>query len=228
MTSRSTIRAMPRYGLPWIMLVNPAQAWRALREGRPSPWPALVTQMLLLYAGWLAAHKPMAELAEVSGLGKGGLDVAALVIGTFAIVATLAILAIVLRAVLVVLGERTGFRPIFTWLTYGVTPLFIGRFLGLLSFAVFQPLAKDRADAIALQLNPLGLSLASAFAPLSLPWTIASALDIFALWSLVLLALGAVHFLRVNSARAAALLGALLLIWLLALTLVWQGLQRSL
>jgi hypothetical protein len=219
---------MPRTGLPWIVLVNPTAAWRALREGRPSPWPALLYQLLLLGAGWLVARRPMAQLAEVSGLGSANFGFGTLLVGMLATVALLAILALLLRLYLLVLGTRLAYPVVLTWLAHGATPVFLGRFLGLLSFAVFQPLAADRAGALALQLNPLGLSLAGRFAPLSLPWALAAALDVFTLWSLAILAVGALQFLRLNHARAAALLAALLVIWLLVSALLWQGLQRSL
>lgn len=219
---------MPRYGLPWIVLVNAGAAWRALAAGKSSAWPALLYQVLLLLFGWMVSRRPMADLAEVSGIGKSGQGLGAFLLGVIALIAGLALLAVLLRLLVKVIGGQPSFAQVFTWLTYGVTPLFVGRILGLLSFAVFQPLAKDKADALALQVNPLGLSLAGLFHQLSLPWTMASAMDAFALWALVILAVGAVQFLRLNAPRAAALIGALLLIWLLALTLVWQGLQRSL
>jgi hypothetical protein len=219
---------MPRYGLPWIVLVSPTAAWRALLQQKPTPWPALMYQILLLCVGWIAAQKPMGELAEISGIGKGGSDTGALIVGLFVIVAVQAILAALVQFTVQIVSQRPSFNTVFTWLAYGTTPLFLGRFLGLLSFAVFQPLAQDKAGALALQVNPLSLSLAGLFPPVSLPWTIASQADIFALWSLAILALGAVHYLRLNAARAAAVTCTLLLIWLVALTLMWQGLQRSL
>ena len=220
---------MQRYALPWVVLVSPGAGWRTLSvQQHASAWPALLYQALLLLLGWMAARRPMAELAEVSGIGKAGQGPGAFLLGTIALVVALVVLAGLLRFALAIVGGSTGVGHIFTWLAFGITPLFVGRFLGLLSFAVFQPLAKDRSDALALQMNPLGISLTSLFHPLSLPWTMASALDVFALWSFTILAIGAVHYLRLTPPRVAAVLGTLLLIWLLTLTLVWQGLQRSL
>jgi hypothetical protein len=170
----------------------------------------------------------MGDLAEVSGFAKAGQGLATFLIGVLALFGALLFLSAVLRVVVQVKGAKPGNAQVLSWVSNGATPFFVGRFLGLLSFAVFQPLAKDKADALALQMNPLGFSAAGLLQPLTLPWTIASALDVFALWALVVLAIGAVHFLRLNAPRASALLGTLLLIWLLALTLVWQGLQRSL
>jgi len=214
-----------RLAQPWLLLVSPAATWRALEGG---PWPAFAAQALLLLLGWMVSRRPMAELSKTAGMGQGG-GLGSFVLLLLVILIAYCLIAVLLALFLRALGSTAGFVRILTWLAYGATPLVIGRCIGLLSFAIVQPLAKQPAEAIALQVNPLGwLSLAGLFRPLSLSWTFASALDLFAIWALVLLTTGALHYLKLGVARASALVSGLLIIWLLALTAVWQGLQRSL
>jgi hypothetical protein len=110
-----------------------------------------------------------------------------------------------------------------TWTAYGALPIYLGRCLGFVSFAVVQPLSEDARDAWALQFNPYSPGLAGLFERLSYPWVLASSFDLFGIWSLILLLLGARHFLRLTPAATAWAGVVLMLLWLAALTLVWRG-----
>jgi hypothetical protein len=214
------------FSLPWELLVSPTAAWRKVAAA-PSPWPSLLTQGLLLLLGYLLGRGALAELNATAYGGSAKLGSALtgvwLIPLNFLVVALLAgLLLLWLR----VLGFRFNYAQVLTWQAYGLLPLYLGRALGLLAFMIVQPLADKPADALALTINPLGFNLAAAFAPLSYPWVLGLALDVFGVWSLVLLGFGGAHFLGLRGARLAWLLAALVLSWLLILTAVWQGLQR--
>ncbi len=208
-----------------MLLVSPTATWGGQVGG---PLPALVTQALLLMLGWSAASHALADLSKVSGLAEGGTGFTSFLLLLAALLVLTLLLTAAATLLLRALGSKQTFGTMFTWLAYGMTPVYLGRSLGLLTFAIVQPLAADPREALALQVNPLGLSLAGLYPPLSFPWTLAASIDVFTVWALVLLAIGALHYLKLGTARSAALMSALLIIWLLALTAVWQGLQRSL
>lgn len=213
--------------LPWELLVQPAATWRRLQL-QPYSWPAILTQGLLLYAGWLLAARPMLELQAVA-IGSDPQTPAALAglaLPLFALALALG-LAGVLWLWFSLLGLRFGYRQMLVWSAYGLLPLYLGRALGLLSFAIIRPLAETPLDALALTINPLSLGLAGLFEPLSYPWVLGSAFDLFGVWSVLLLALGARHFLELHGSRRGWVLVALLLLFLLVLTALWRGLQAG-
>jgi hypothetical protein len=129
-------------------------------------------------------------------------------------------------------GQSLAFRRVFAWLAYGLLPLSVGQALGSLMLAVVQPLTHDPAEAIALQLRPFPLGLTGIiprwFPPLSFQWHLASFADLFGLWSLALLALGARHFLGLAPRSSSWVVLALMLLWLLVIAGIWLATQQVL
>jgi hypothetical protein len=216
------------YSLPWRLLVSPVSAWRLIAE-HPSAWPALFTQWILVLAYGLLAARPLAELWSAAGLGSiaANSNTMSHIVGLLLFlplnIALAALCAWLVRLTLQALSIKLSFRQALTWTAYGALPVFLGRFLGFIGFAIVQPLSNDARDAWALQFNPFSPGLAGMFERLSYPWVLACSFDLFGLWSLLLLALGARHFLRLSPGQSAWAIALLVLLWLAALTLVWRG-----
>jgi hypothetical protein len=212
--------------LPWLLLVDPSRGWRLVAV-KPVVWGALIIQWLILCLGIAASARPTGELLDLIG-GPAGISAFSAALGALVLIliGTLAFAAIAL-AWARVLALALPFRDLLAWTAFAATPIYLGRLLGLLSFAVVQPLAGTSSEALQLQLNPHGLNLAGLFAPLSLPWLLAAWFDPFTLWTLLLLGIGSRGLLGLTGGPRWALLAALVLSWPLALTIVWQGLLRG-
>lgn len=220
--------------LPWSILITPVLTWRAL-AGAKFPWPAILAQWLFSALGWLLSARLMAELGLAAGLntshamysGAGLLAVAILLLPLVTVANLL--LAAMIRLWLLLAGFRLQHIQCLNWIAYALLPFMLGAFLGRVLFCFVQPLADNSAQAMALQLRPFTCSLAElwprSFPPLSLQWFCATYLDLFGLWSLLCLWLGARHYFGLSLARSAWAMGALVLLLLLVLTGLWQATQ---
>jgi len=219
--------------LPWQVLVNPAGVWDSLRSlpGLPA---ALTTQWLLLTLGWLPAARPLAEGLSASGINPrlivpsgpgilGGMLILALLIPLAAL-----FLGALLQLALLLTSSAPRFGQTLSIACYSFMPAYLGRSLGLLLFGILQYLSYKPSDAVAAQFSPGIFGLNFIFAPLSFGWTLASFFDLFGLWSLWLCWTGLRRGLGLGRARAGFSMLALMLIWLLVLTLFWQGIIRGL
>jgi hypothetical protein len=210
------------------MLVAPGSAWQALSQS-PAPLPALLAQALLTVLGFFLARRPYAELWEAAGVGAAAGDTPGAA-GLNIVLILLALLMYNLAAAALVFGLlrlatiRLSFRQALVWIAYGTMPLYFGKLLGALTFAIVRPLTQDAGQALIWQLSPSGLSFGWLFSPLSLPWLLVSSLDLFALWSLVVLTMGCRHLLALSPSRTVLAMTMLMLLWLAALAGLWYSL----
>lgn len=193
----------------------------------PLIWPAILTQWALLATGWLASGGALSNLA---GSGDAASSPSAL-----AIVLLLPLLALLNLAIagaafawLRLVGTGLTFWQSFVWLSYGAVPLVLGKALGLLLLAIVRPEVSGHAEALAMQISPYSFGAGFIFHPLSFPWFIASYFDVFGLWSMALIAVGARTFVGLSRAQAAWAVVALVIIWAIVVTGLWQGGQRLL
>lgn len=219
---------------PWRMLITPSEIWVQLRK-HPSWWYAVLAQWVIASPAMLISRRDVEQLAWTAGFGvsaqsstwaslAGGLFSTAVVI---LVVNLLAALACWLVAAMV--GQPCGFRQALTWLAHSALPYVLGVAVSwlLLTIAPITPDSPDHALALLLRPSSLGPApyLQQAIPPLSLLWFVASYLDVFGLWSLALLALGARYFLGANVRQTTWIAGLLVLLCLAVLTSVWQASQ---
>ncbi len=233
MSKTSAPVSSPQFALPWQMLVAPVSAWVSLRE-RNSPLPALLTQWLLLVLYGLIAARPMAELWDAAGLGQllsadsgPGRWLSVLLLYLPLNLALAALIALVVRYALLLIAVRISFRQALCWTAYAALPVYLGRFLAFLGFAVVQPLVQNAQDVWALMFNPFSPGIASLFPELSYPWVLFSSFDLFGLWTLLLLALGARHLLGLSVQRGLWATAVIMLLWLAGLTVVWRAMLAA-
>jgi len=227
----------PAVSVPWQLLVRPVGAWQELRD-HPVWWPALAGHVLLAWFSWLVTLGSVRQIDVAAGISdlfpplKLPDSLIWLILLAAAIALGCMILAAVARWWLMLAGQIQPFRRALTWLVYSLLPLSLGQALGCLTLALVQPLTSDPAEAIALQLRPFSLGLAAFmprwFPPLSFQWHLASFADLFGLWSLALLALGARHFLGLAPRAVLWSVLALMLLWLLVIAGLWLATQQVL
>jgi hypothetical protein len=222
---------------PWKVLVQPAIAWRELNENA-SLAPIIFFQVLLALIGALLAARPFAMIAEEFGLGHlagaGGL----VAVGALILSSTVAALALdllwagLLFISTVLLGLRISPRSAFNLAAYALLPVFLGMTLGQLALAISRYLPEERKEALALRLRPFPMSIASlpssGIESLSFLWFFTAYLDLFVLWTLLLIWFGLHHFLRLPARICWWIVGALMLLLALGLTGLWKGVQTML
>lgn len=219
---------------PWRLLVAPVCTWRGI--GTQSVWWAPVaTQWVLAAVGFSLTARTMSELAFTAGLRSSSAAVPwyGVLGGAVLLLPVVLILNLVHTLLawvwLKLIGSGIDLVRLFVWLAGGALPFVLGSTLGLVVFAAVQPLAQDPATALALQLRPFagGLTtlLPEHFEPLTFTWFIAAYFDIFGLWSILLVALGARHYLGYSKRRTAWVVIALVLLWGLGVTCLWHVAQ---
>ena len=223
--------------VPWRVLVAPHEGWRQVSL-RPAWWWAVATQWLLAVAAWLTGRQPAAELLQAAGLVENGGQFSTggalwgISLLLLLLLATNALLAGVGVVVFLALGQRIAYHKSLSWISYGVLPLTLGLLASRLLFAVVQPLAVDPQHALALLIRPYSMGPASffpqLFPPLSISWFAASYLDLFGIWSLWLLIIGARVLSGLSSRQTIWLAVLLVLLSLAILTGFWQGSQQLL
>ncbi|MCC7479715.1 hypothetical protein IT575_14840 [bacterium] len=218
---------------PWQMLVAPVESWQQL-AAQSSPWPALLAQWLLMVLYAALAARPLAELWEASGQGEliaagsgAGRWIGILLLYLPLNVALAALAAVLARLALLLIAVRISFAQAFTWTAYSALPVYIGRCLGFIGFAIVQPLTREAQDVWALMFNPFSPGLAFLFPKLSFAWVVFSSFDIFGLATLLLLALGARHFLGLSLQRSLWATLVMVLLWLAGLTVVWRAMLAA-
>ena len=111
-------------------------------------------------------------------------------------------------------------------------PSSAGALLSYLLFAIVRPLATSPDHSLALMLKPYSMGpamfLPEALPPLSFGWFVCSYLDVFGIWSLVLLISGALHFLQLNARKTLWLTLGLMLLSFALITGLWNAVQQSL
>jgi hypothetical protein len=220
--------AAPR-SLPWTMLVAPSRAWSQLAASHSGPLPAVLVQVILAVIGWLAARGAMYDLSESAGLTPQGSPRPSLVLELFALGGAVLLFnygfALLLWLWTKLLGAGRSYRELACWVAYSHLPVFLGRAVALITFAIVRPLATDPGQALALQLSPSSFGVAALLQPLSFLWVMAALFDVFGLWMLWLAALGGRMYLRYPAPQTALAVTTLMLLWLLVLTGVWRGAQ---
>jgi hypothetical protein len=224
----------PKRYQAWHVLVAPTQVFSSAMLGDAWLSP-LISIWLMLLAAQLVSIQSATDLLQHSGLNvtaamPGWLQfswqAALLVIGVVVFTAGAALLAW-LAAMLA--GLKLSYPRVFVWMAYGLQPALLGLLLGYFSFAITHPLTRQAEHALALLVKPFSLNLAlflgNSFQPLSLGWVFASYIDVFGIWSLVVLAIGAHRFLGITGLRLLWFMLALVLMLLLVLVAWWQLLQ---
>jgi hypothetical protein len=219
---------------PWRLLVAPVRTWREI-GAQSLWWTPVVAQWVLVAAGFGLSARTMSELAFTAGLRST--SVAVPWYGVLGGVALLLPVTVILNLIhtlvawlwLKLVGSGIELTRLFVWLACGMLPFVLGNALGQVVFAAVQPLAQNPAAALSLQLRPFAAGLTTFlpghFDPLSFPWFIAAYFDIFGIWSILLVALGARHYLGYGRRRTAWVVFALVLLWGLSVTCLWQGTQ---
>lgn len=171
----------------------------------------------------LLKHSGLNVTAAMPGWLQFTWQAALLVVGVVAFVAGAALLAWLAG---MLAGLKLPYAKVFVWMAYGLQPALLGLLLGYIVFAVTHPLTRQAEYALALLVKPFSLNLAlflgNSFQPLSLGWVFASYIDVFGIWSLVVLAVGAHRFLGVTGLRLLWFMLALLVMLLLVLVAWWQ------
>jgi hypothetical protein len=164
------------------------------------------------------------RLIVPSGAGLlGGILILALLVPLAAV-----FVAAVMHLALWLTSSAPRFHRTLSIASYSFVPAYLGRSLGLLLFGMLQYLSYSPSEAMAAQFSPGIFGLNFLFKPLSFAWTLTSFFDLFGLWSLWLCWSGMRRGLGLSGARAGFSMLALMLIWLLVLTLFWQGIIRGL
>jgi hypothetical protein len=219
----------------WRVLVAASKGWQEVRQC-PSWWWALLTHWVLQVLTGLLVYKPMLQLASQTGLG---------VPADYSLAPPLAILAIALSVVvsmliaaagggvvLLTLGIRRSFAGLMSWVSYGLLPLSLGQCAGGLLFAIVQPLTQDSEQALALSLRPYSFGAAGLMPdllpPLSFGWFVASYFDLFGLWALVLLLVGARELFGTQRVHLLWLGLELVLVFSVIITGLWLASQQLL
>lgn len=215
------------------MLVSPVAAWSRLSD-TTLPWAPLLSQWLLVVAGWTVSAGAWGELSQSAGLQGNGRSPGpgAWLAGasTIAVMLVLCLVAVTLQTLLALrlTGRSVSLRKALTLSAHALMPLFLGRSLNLALLTVLSPLAVSQADALALQLAPAPLSAAGLMPALSLLWVVLAFFDLFGVWSMWLYWLGLRRYLGFERQLAAWSMVALVLSWLLILTAIWQGIHCGL
>ncbi len=219
---------------PWRILITPSETWVQLRK-HPTWWYAVLAQWVIASPAMLISSREVEQLAWAAGFGDstqsstwislvGGLLSTAVVILVVNLIAALAC-----WLVAAMIGQLCSFKQALTWLAHGALPYILGVAVSwlLLTIAPLTPESPDHALALLLRPSSLGPApyLQQAIPPLSLLWFVTSYLDVFGLWSLALLTLGARYFLKASVRQTAWIAGLLVLLYLVVLTSVWQASQ---
>lgn len=219
----------------WRVLVAASNGWQDVRQS-PSWWWALLTHWFLQVLTGLLVYKPMLQLASETGLGvppdrSFALGLAVLAIAG-SVVLTMLIAAAAGSVVLLTLGMRTSFAGLLSWVSYGLLPLAVGQCAGGLLFAIVQPLTQDPVQALAISLRPYSFGIAGLLPdllpPLSFGWFAASYLDLFGLWALVLLLIGAQVLFGTQRMHLLWLGFELVLVFSVIITGLWLASQQLL
>ena len=216
--------------LPWLLLVTPAKAWQSIKRTPHWYW-AVALHWLATVLGSIIAFGPTQELLFTAGLAAPGRQTLSSIIATaiFSLVGILAGLTAASLAMFLLtraIGFRSEFSKLFNWLAFGLVPLSIGLFLAKLQFTIIQPLADGPELALAYLLKPFSLGLATfasgSLPPLSFGWFIFSYFDVFGVWSLWLLAIGAGTVFELSFNRKFWLITELVLLFFAVITGLWN------
>ncbi len=233
-----------KFGEPYIgrqvntfrLLVSPTATWRNLSRSA-KPVHSLTTQFLLLAIGRLIGWQPFSDIIQSTGGTVQNSPLLWAVItelfqlAIFVIVANLAIAGL-LFGCFTLLGMKTNFQRMLIWLSYGLLPICLGYLVGTIPLWFIQPLTTGPSAAMAWQIKPFSLGVASFlphyFTPLSAQWFIATTFDFFGIWALWLLGIGAFRYLQYDLRRSAWITCGLVLIFFLAASVMWQVFQAIL
>jgi hypothetical protein len=217
--------------VPWKLLVQPGDYWRAARVTTPIG-AVLLCQAALIFSGSLCSLKAQFLLAETFGWSASSGSLLALAL--LAPVALISVLAVdllwagLLMISAAVSGTRIAFSEAFALCAAALLPSFLGQALGQLVFGIAQYMPSQHSEALALRIRPFPFSwlvMAGGLEPLSFGWFFAAYFDLFALWSVYLLWLGLRSRLELPARTATWICASLVISLALALTAVWRGLQ---
>jgi Yip1 domain len=188
----------------------------------------------MLSLAWMLSARERADLAKAAGLavsattpGLGG-QLLSYVEMALALLALYHLMALLSWGVIKLTGTNTSYRAVSLITAYSLTPLFLGRALGLLLLTIIAPLADNSTDALALYIAPAPLGLGALAQPLTLPWMVLSFVDVFTLWTVALYFNGLRSVCGLERGQPGWTTAALVLSWLLILTAVWQGIRGGL
>jgi hypothetical protein len=217
--------------LPWRMLVRPVVSWLDLSE-KHAFMHALLWQWLLISSAEIVALPAMQKLSSTQdasatlalralGILLGFIPLTLLLNGAFASLSWLFFRFI---------GIPRTFWQFLNWTAFGMLPFTLGALAGRISLELMHPVGLPHSILASLQFRGISLGIASWF-PQSLQvlefgWVFLSYVDLFGIWSFVLLCLGLRHYLRTSLHES--LLGSLCLLLLsfVLLTALWQLLQQ--
>ena len=213
--------------MPWQLMVRPVSVWTELQT-RGSLITALAWQWLLLCLAELVASPVVLEAAGNPAEGSARWLRPLGVLLAFIPLTLLmnALLATLCWLLFRLLGLNRSYASFLHWSAYGMLPFVLGTFLGRLSLELLHPQQIPKVLAAPLQFRGISIGLASWLPAgqqaLGFGWVSLSYLDVFGIWSLILLGLGLRHYLRAE--RSQSMLGslALLLLSLLLITGIWR------
>lgn len=220
----------PAAALPWRLLVAPVSGWLDIR-GRHVLFHALAWQWLLLCMAELVAA-PATHVASNSPAESynAGLRAVGVLVGFIPLTLVLnAAFAALSWLLFRIVGLPRSFSEFLHWTACGMLPFVLGALAGRIILEMLQPPALHQALLAPLQFRGISIGAANwfpaAFRPLEFSWVTFSFLDVFGIWSLVLLALGLRHFLKAGIQES--ILGSLCLLLLSGglLTVIWQLFQ---
>lgn len=221
----------------WRVLAGATAEWQQLRQ-RPAWWWAFIAHWLLLLFMALLNHRSMIQLSSLAGFGPRDADLSPGLVAGLAVALAVSVTggllfaALLGSAALLAIGVRESFSRILTWAAYGLIPVTVGQFAGGLVFSIVRPLTESATQALALGFRPYSFGLAAfmqdRLVPLSFGWFTASYLDAFAVWSLVLLLIGARHLFGLKSRELLWLGLELVLVSFVVITALWLAGQQLL
>ena len=225
------------FALPWHILVTPGNIWRLIAERSPWVW-AVAFHWVFNIVGQVAVAGSSQELLLTAGLSSRVAPVTPASVIAMAIVSLVLLLAGLLACALVgmillrTIGSRLTLSLSLSWVSYALIPVSVGSLFGKLTFAIVQPLAASPVTALAYLVRPLSLNyndlLAPVLPPLSFGWFVISFFDLFAIWSIFLLYLGATRLLHLTLIKKLWLIAGLMIVFFAVITGLWNLTQFAL
>ncbi|MCB1220919.1 MAG: YIP1 family protein [Planctomycetales bacterium] len=216
---------------PWHLMVRPVLTWQQLADRRSLLF-ALLWQWLLLSLAEIVGSPVMLQVAGNPREGSAAwLVPLGVLIGFIPLTLLMnAAFAGLCWLFFRLLGIPRSYSDFLHWTAYGMLPFVLGTFLGRLCLELLHPAMIPQVLEAPLQFRGLSIGpvswIASNWHPLEFNWVAASYLDIFGIWSLVLLALGLRHFLKAERSQGIIASVAMLLLCMLVITGIWQLFQR--
>jgi|GEM_PF-4075823 len=219
----------------WRVLVGASEGWQEVRQGSAWWWAVLIHWVLQALTA-LLVYEPMLQLASQTGLHALSDQAWALALAILAIALSVVVSMLIAAAAgsvaLLALGIRSSYTRLLSWVSYGLLPLALGQCAAGLLFSIVRPLTQDPVQALSLSLRPYSFGVAGmipeVLPPLSFGWFVASYFDLFGLWAMVLLLIGARAVFGLQRLHILWLGLELVLVFSVIITGLWLASQQLL